>query len=297
MARLFTFGCSYTTTEFYPSWAGFLGLEFEEFQNWGVTGLGCRAIAERVAECHVKHKFNKDDVVIVQWTTHLRHDYYNPNCKKRPNAVGWKTSGNMFYPANQDVFTKSWADDFFFEPAYVMHSLNFMVLTIQLLESIGCKWRMTSIGEWRKLGSDVFDSTDKIDMLDVMPELAPYYKSIWEDYSDKWVMPIEIAAQELPNDRWYFRDAKRKGELYQEKHPSPKQYVHWLNKYMRPSLNLGEPPKEQTNWIAQLEHIKKDVNDYCLPLLQTYQNVEGYEKYGKDFWPPTRCWPIQYLGF
>lgn len=295
MSRLFTFGCSYTTTEFYPSWAGFLGLEFEQFENWGVSGIGCRGIAERVAECHVKHKFNKDDIVIVQWTTHLRHDFYNPRCKKRLNAVGWKTSGNMF---NQtDIFTKSWFEDFYFEPAYIMHSLNFMLLVIQLLENTGCKWYMTSIGEWRKLGTDVFGSPDNVDMLDTMPELTPYYKSIWEDYSDKWIYPIELAAEELPNDRWYFRDAKRNNELYLEKHPSPKQYVHWLNKYLRPVLNLGDPPKEQELWLAQLDQIKTDVGDFCVPLVDTYRNDAGRTRYGKEFWPPAQCWPIQYLGF
>lgn len=297
MSRLFTFGCSYTATEFYPSWAGFLGLEYDEFQNWGVTGIGCRAIAERIAECHVKNKFTADDTIIVQWTTHLRHDFYNPNCKKRPNAIGWKTAGNMFFPGNQDIFNKQWTEDFFFEAAYIMHSLNFMSMIIQMLENIGCTWYMTSIGEWRKLGTDVFGNEEKLDMLELAPELVPYYNSIWVDYKDHWVMPIELAAEELPDEKWYFRDAKRNDELYLERHPSPKQYAHWLNKYLRPRLDLGDPPKEQAIWIAQLEQIKKDVNDYCLPLLETYKAVDGYTKYGKDFWPPAKCWPIRYEGF
>ena len=56
MRRLFTFGCSYTSWN-WPTWADLLGLEVEHFENWGHAGIGNRAIAERVAECHIKNKF------------------------------------------------------------------------------------------------------------------------------------------------------------------------------------------------------------------------------------------------
>ena len=62
MSRLFTFGCSFTATEHYPSWSAFLGLEFKHYENWGVSGIGCKAIAERVAECHSKNKFTKESL-------------------------------------------------------------------------------------------------------------------------------------------------------------------------------------------------------------------------------------------
>ena len=38
MSRLFTFGCSFTNYA-WPTWADFLGLEFEHFENWGVSGV------------------------------------------------------------------------------------------------------------------------------------------------------------------------------------------------------------------------------------------------------------------
>jgi hypothetical protein len=292
MARLFTFGCSYTATEFYPTWADFLGLEFEYFENWGVTGIGCRGIAERVAECHSKHHFTKDDVIIVQWTTHLRHDYYNPDCAKRPNAIGWKTSGNMFYPANRDVFTDEWIKIFFHESGYIMHCLNAMVLTQELLKSNGCTWYMTSIGDWFKLSSDVFPDNEPIDIRDAIPQFSNYYKAIWEDHKEFWIEPIATYTNRFPELDWYFNDAKSPGKLYREMHPSPKQYVSWLNKFLRPKLQLSNVPKDQTLWIEQLEAIKKDGNNYCLFLKDAYTVPKYRNQYGSKFWPPEQVWPV-----
>ena len=46
--RLFVFGCSFTMYA-WPTYADFLGYEFDHYENWGFPGLGNRAIAERVA--------------------------------------------------------------------------------------------------------------------------------------------------------------------------------------------------------------------------------------------------------
>jgi hypothetical protein len=301
MARLFTFGCSFTATEHYPSWSNFLGLEFDHYENWAVTGIGCRAIAERIAECHVKNKFTKDDIVIVQWTTHLRHDYYNPDSVKRPFRMSWKTAGNMFNLVQQDVFTEQWIKDFFHEPGYVLNCLNYMILTQALLKSTGCKWFMTSIGEWTKLGSDLHPDLPKVDIHKQIHELVPHCKSIWEDHKDHWIEPIGVSAMRSPELAWYFNNAEKPGEKYLEAHPSPRQYVIWLNEYLRPKLGLGTPPKEQELWLDQLEQIKEEVDHYCLELLLAYgQSIVGAKikpKYSRTFWPPKRCWPLEYLGF
>ena len=50
MRRLFTSRCSISWN--WPQHGQILlGLEVEHFQNWGLPGIGNRAIAERVAEC------------------------------------------------------------------------------------------------------------------------------------------------------------------------------------------------------------------------------------------------------
>jgi hypothetical protein len=296
MTRLFTFGCSFTATEHYPSWSAFLGLEFEHYENWGVSGIGCKAIAERVAECHSKNKFNKDDIVVVQWTTHLRHDYYTTkNSIKEWN--GWQTGGNMFNHANRAVFTDKFVEDFFYEPAYVMHCLNEMVLVQALLESTGCTWYMTSIGEWPLLCSDIWEDVKPVDIRKEIPMFQCYYDSIWKDHVEHWLEPIGVHAKQSPELIWFFKDENKNNEWYQEPHPSPQQNANWLNDCLRPKLGLGEPPKEQKLWLDQLTRMKEENNHYCLSIQIAYMTKEGKEKYGKEFWPSQELWPLKYIGF
>jgi hypothetical protein len=154
MKRLFTFGCSFTKYV-WPTWADLLGVGFDEFQNWGYRGIGNRGIAERIAEAHARHQFNKNDTVIVQWSTHLRHDWYNDHQQPAGRPPGWKTNGSLFSPRNQHVHTKEWIELFFNESAYIMHTLNSIVLSQNLLEATGATWVMTSIGHLQNLGNDI----------------------------------------------------------------------------------------------------------------------------------------------
>lgn len=295
--RLFTFGCSYTRYQ-YPTWADFLGLEFEKFENWGLPGIGCRAIFERIIECHARHNITKDDIVIVQWSTHLRHDFYTPAPIGDRKILNWKTWGSVFSEKNQSLYDKKWLDTFFFEPAYIMHSLNFIYSSQMMLESTGCQWYMTSIGHWPFLSCDLDDitgSTEKkihpITIEKTFPELGFYLKPIWEDRKSKWITPIALAANEVPNDWWWFKGAKDK-EPWREQHPSPKQYVYWLNKYLRPKINLADPPDEQQKWIDQLEIIKSN----CKDDRDKMEDIFDTKTEQLDFWP-SNLWPRNYAGF
>ena len=115
MKRLFTFGCSFTEYG-WPTWADLLGVGFDLHENWGLRGIGNRAIAERIAECFTKNKFTKDDTVIVQWSSHLRHDWYHIHNFPDGRHPGWKTSGSIFSPNNSKIYTNSWIELFFYEP-------------------------------------------------------------------------------------------------------------------------------------------------------------------------------------
>lgn len=288
--RLFTFGCSYTQYT-YPTWADFLGLEFDHYENWGLAGTGCKAIAERVAECHARNTFTKDDIVIVQWSTHLRHDFYTsaPIEGRREN---WKTMGSVFSYENRRLYDKKWFDTFFMEAGYIMHCLNHILMIQTMLESIGCTWYMTSIGHWPNLSSDldlnagVFEKREGLPEYSIeknFPEFIFYLKPIWEDRKDKWIRPIAIDATDYPDHFWWFSPL---GENpWREQHPSPQQYVFWLNKHLRPRLNLGPPPKEQQMWINQIEKIKNDCKDNRNLMSKVFEMQDKHEYWPKDFWP------------
>jgi hypothetical protein len=294
MSRLFTFGCSYTSYVTWPTWSNFLGLEYKNYQNWGMAGLGCRGIAERVAECHARNIINSDDIVIVQWTSHLRHDY----CKfVKDNQYHWKTAGSIFAEHNSNVFNAEWIDKFFDESAYIMHSLNAMISVISLLKSTGCTWYMTSIGDFTKLGSDLHafhadeNFVKSISIENDFPQYNFYVDRIWKENSKHWLKPIAEHTYENPDKNWRFRDNKGK-LLIEDRHPTPRQHVSWLNTYLRPLLELGNPPKEQKMWLDSLINLKK-ANLDDLELFYTALNTPEY----KQDYCPDHIWFRPVEGF
>jgi hypothetical protein len=305
--RLFTFGCSYTVYSTGPTWADLLGLEFEHFENWGIPGLGCRAIAERVAECHAKYNFTKDDIVVVQWTTHLRHDYHNPEAPKWSPSVdklNWKTSGSIFSQANQKILNDKWRKQFFYEPSFIMHCLNHILMTQMLLENTGCTWYMTSIGDWCKLSSDLdgiaglddkFTDRPQITIQEQIPEYLPWVKMIWEDRSDRWVKPLALHAQEMPLDYQYFGNPRNPTIKLRERHPSTRHYMTWLNQYLRPKLGLSEAPEEYQLWCNTIEQITKD--NYSDQ--EKFFDVMGNRAGAKPGWWPEDpdYWPTWIKGW
>ena len=263
MSRLFTFGCSFTSY-FYPTWADLLAQNYEHYENWGLIGTGTRSAAERLAECHAKNHITADDHVIVQWSLHNRHDYYNPISRYKPYAINWKTSGNIFSRDNQQVFSPDWVDKFYWEPAYVMHSLNQMILVKGLLTSLGCQWQWTSIGDWPMLGSDLGSSQG----FSIAKDLAQFNCYV-EELFDKpyWLKPLQTHADQQPHLGWHFM-----GEAWP--HPSPRQYDLWLKDC------LADYPGRNDAWLDELDQVYKASNKDMGRLRELMQAHEHAH------WPP-----------
>lgn len=198
--RLFTFGCSFSRYD-WPTWADLLAQDssFDKTYNWAAPGLGNRAIAERIAECHSKYNFTKDDTVIVQWSSHLRHDYHTFFEDEKDNApsFGWKTKGSLFNMYNSERYGRRWYEVFFDEKSYVMHSLNAMIMAQGILTSTGATWLMTTIADFKKLGNDFLrfngdgeHVSGSKDLLKQYPEFDHYIETIWDNNKDNWIEPI-----------------------------------------------------------------------------------------------------------
>lgn len=257
--RLFVFGCSYTAYS-WPMWSDLLSMHFDEFENWAIAGLGNRAIAERVAECNIKHSFGPNDVVIVQWSTHLRHDFFHQ--ESLPERVpGWKTAGSVFNYLNAEIYDRKWLETFFDEEAYIMHTLNNISLTQNLLENTGTKWLMTSIGDIRELGTDVrtiseygevslfarimdtITGKQKHFAYKVTPSLEVYNDPIWVKHADKWLPPMWTYILSKETDIFYsFIDEDK--EEFIDHHPKTSKQIGWLTDTLLPKLNL-EPKTEE----------------------------------------------------
>lgn len=72
--RFFAFGCSFTNY-FYPTWADFVGYNFDEFYNFGNPGLSNKTIGERLVEVDSNFAFNENDTVIISLSGLGRYNF------------------------------------------------------------------------------------------------------------------------------------------------------------------------------------------------------------------------------
>jgi hypothetical protein len=290
MTRLFTFGCSFTNYS-WPMWSDLFGLEFDHYENWGVPGIGNIAIANRVTECHVKNNFTADDIIVVQWSSHIRNDYhlFRKPPEGRDVLMGWKTKGSIFNYLNEEIYDNKWIDNFFDEPSYVMLSLNAIHSTQLFLESTGCKWAMTSIGNFNRLGTDFIfepggygEKTDrKLDLWEALPGMLPYKDKIWND-KFTWVEPIGTYCWQNKEELYHWQSTDDT-EPWVDPHPSVDLSIDWLYNRLKPALELdnSKATPEQLDWALKCRTLKKTMTrlDYfaqiaartCLGYNNTYK--------------------------
>jgi|TARA_B110000977_G_scaffold200755_1_gene292447 hypothetical protein len=290
MPRLFTFGCSFTKYT-WPTWADLLGLEFDEFENWGVSGGGNVCTANRVIECIIKNNVNADDIVVVQWSTHLRHDYHTfEYLKDGPDKeAGWKTKGSIFNYLNVKKHDKTWLKNFFDEQSYVMHTLNAIHSTQLALESTGCNWVMTSLADIASLGSDISvdpgynESSTKQGLWDLYPTFLPYKDKIWND-KFKWVDPIGPHCWKNLEDMYWWLDAGDT-EKWCDPHPSLNLSIDWLYNRLKPALGLDNNNLtiEQKQWVVECKKLKEKftgLDDFGEIVSRTLPNyIKSYKGY------------------
>ena len=268
MSRLFTFGCSFTKYT-WPMWSDIFGLEFDHFENWGVSGGGNICIANRVIECIVKNNITADDTIVVQWSTHLRHDYHTfEYLKEGPDKeAGWKTKGSIFNYLNVKKHDKQWLKNFFDEQSYVMLTLNAIHSTQLALESTGCKWAMTSLADITKLGSDISidpgynESSDSQDLWNDYPLFLPYKDKIWNKKYN-WVEPIGPFCWSRMDEMYWWLDAGDT-EKWCDPHPSVNLSTDWLYNKLKPALGMNNSKlhEHQGAWIYECADLKERFSD------------------------------------
>ena len=307
MKRLFVFGCSYTAYS-WPTWADLLSIHFDRFENWGLAGIGNRGISERIAECNVKYKFGPEDTVIVQWSTHLRNDFFHQEGELKDRLPGWKTAGSIFNYLNSPIYDRKWYKTFFDEEAYFMHSLNSITMTQQLLEHTGAKWLMTGVGDVRELGTDLEYKSEygessifaelKTKLLGpskpfgykISPALEVYDNPIWGIHKDKWLPPIfpYLTAKKFKDAFFIFPDGH--GKQFEDQHFKTGQQSIWLTEVLLPKLALL-PEDDRYNSIA--ERVDEIFNN--IPLERRFKTEFEKELFREKFRLPR--WPNMIKGF
>jgi hypothetical protein len=192
--------------------------------------------------------------------------------------MGWKTKGSMFNYLNKDLYNDDWIMKFFDERSYIMYSLNAMALVKNLLENSGCNYRMTSIGDFSKLGSDLETpngyaeniSSDKnlwtsqgLDPIRIgntfqTVDFAHYKETI--DF-DNWLEPIGTYSYKR-NDKQYQWQDPNDIEAWTDPHPSVENHVDWLDNVLKPSLKHStvDTPNRKL-WLDTIQQVKQEIND------------------------------------
>jgi hypothetical protein len=101
-SRFFAFGCSYTKWTDSPTWADFIGINFEKYHNFGTPGACNTYIMHKLIEADGMHCFNPEtDFVIVALTGFGRFTYLemlpNPHIDDGRTYV-WQTHGDILFP-------------------------------------------------------------------------------------------------------------------------------------------------------------------------------------------------------
>lgn len=170
MSRLIALGCSHTRLGEYPTWADLLSNHstFTEYQNWGLPGLGNRAIFNRLNEVILKKNITKDDTVVIMWSSPIREDrlFYGKS---------WAACGNIY---SQHIYPKDWVEKYFDPFMGLMETVNYVHASQNILDNIGCNWAMAWMsnpsgsnqdknwaewpGGWKKTTAELCDPDNKL---------------------------------------------------------------------------------------------------------------------------------------
>lgn len=237
--KLLTFGCSYTNY-YWPTWSDMLGYQFDDYQNWAISGLGNNAIMQRLNEAVTSTNLEKDDIVVVQFTDFNRLDLHSIGILPFGN---WRAGGNIWMKSVEEPWIKqTWNED-----SYMYMNHNYISMAITLLNSLPCKWAVTSSVDVPRL----LQSKDFV-----------HNKKIYET----WVEPIQNYADRVqsPPVNVEYRDKdpisffSKKRKIEQDKHPSMNVHANWVKENLVPALDLDISKNEFLNHYLTNDEL--DVN-------------------------------------
>lgn len=173
--RFFTFGCSFTHFV-WPTWADLIGYNFgENYYNYGQLGAGNIFIFNSIVEANQVHKFTKDDLIIIQWSSLDREDRYI-DCN-------WVTPGCLINYQTSDYIKK-----YYSKRGFLIRDLALITSITYMLKAIGCQYKFLTLNSINPIrnyseNSDSDTADDVVDryqnIFDLMPEsfdevLGPY---------------------------------------------------------------------------------------------------------------------------
>lgn len=257
--RLFTFGCSFTRY-LYPTWADVLSTEMSnaELYNLGVSGAGNSYIAWKITEANNKFKFNKDDLIIVMYTTFCREDRY---------VDSWRLHGNVY---NNSYYK----EDFYkyTDPnGYAIQNVAMVDLSMKYLKglpstSIFLQGMPFTHGEVYK---DVYDD-----------EIITRLKDTYTDVFNLPVSYFSYTNPDMRNSRLFGRNGityeRTAGEMFEDAHPAPVYAYNYLKYLGFPLTQVSyNYAVEETKYCKEIATFDGIIARYMEYNLRLNKKIEG----------------------
>lgn len=239
--RFFAFGCSFTRSGTWPTWADLLAMEMPDakYYNVGITGAGNFYISSRISEVNTKYKFNKDDLVMVLWSTYLREDRF---IKDR-----WQTYGSVYYNSFYDSnFVKK-----YFDPIGAMiRDLSLIDLTNGYMKSLECDYF-----DMLSVPCTFLERDDTVENLTFLENVLPPYKELLSKYKITYY------------DVYPWNEYIHLDDGHMDTHPTPLKAVEFLKAL---GFSLSDPTydyaKQITDFLRDENRkvsIKEHLKSFC----------------------------------
>ena len=193
MTRFFAFGCSFTNSK-YPTWADIVSREHDHYQNWGQAGAGNSFIFYSLMECHKRNCINKDDVVMIMWSSIGREDRYV--------AGEWLTPGSIY---NQTDYDETFVNKFTDPTGYLLRDAAHLSGAKNMLDTIGCRYYFFSIVPFNVPDDNIF----KIFSID---------NKILKIYAEEFQSVRPSVYEVIFDHDWYSRPGRKETERLKQEY-------------------------------------------------------------------------------
>lgn len=255
MSRLFTFGCSFTQYA-WPTWANIIAYDTGiEHYNYGIAGLGNVGIQHRILEADIKHNFQKNDIILILWTSWCREDRLR-NCR-------WLPMGSVVHDANSvydNNFVKKYWD---YSNDIVKNSTA--IITANKIYKKNIKWQGSGFPLF-VTESILFNHNNKVDI-----SVNNQEKSLINLYNKK------LPRMDIINT--YVRDSDTMPfGFVNDCHPDVKKHLKYVTDYIYPRMNKKlkqstvDRFNELQNYIESNFNKKSELKDFVLIIDDVLKN-------------------------
>lgn len=245
--RFFSFGCSFTKDWECPTWADYIGVEFEEFYNLAMPGSSNNLIMQRFIEADSYYNFNKEtDVIIIAISGLGRYSF--------PLTINDKDF--LYSRGDLDVSQSSVFDTEEVRENFEFVRTKFWKKRYSVFDSYIAVKIMKDILSARNITHKIFAGLD--------------YKIYIENPNVYEINEQLLSKIKLMESMLDFKESLSEFDNFNEHHPSQQTHYNFAKKYF--SEFLGE---------KSLDLLKKDYNknyfDYIKNLYPDYQGLGSYD--------------------